>query len=1445
MLGGEGCAEPTRKSARKPTSNTLNFPNRTPKLRSDVRKSKAGKRAAVARQKRWGKLPMEVFEDQALLNSTEVNEASPLMDTAITQEDLFLVDTAPDDIQESPESIAGSSSMSIVLASISQLLSSIPLLSASSFIESIYGIELKFDPDFRSRSLPEMGRTRTCELQLILRKILTDILSIFVATKDWVYALKMTLNDKRFAEAFGALGVQGFVFAEKQMRSNLTTLHEESENPQQQENLRILQEKMKHKETKVQELQAAHEQSICETSTLQAMLRHKAEELMALEKKYELLQASIDDRSLQSNKLTPGRAAEAKAKYHEELRRKEKASDQNQVGVDAAIKKAIEDFISLSGVGPFAEMQPKGGIEQSNLTTAVVAAALNAGVNQYQLICLFQTIGVTQHPAESTYFLLQGNERAHSIIQKACDESVTVAARNVINYCKYKRLPAYVSAAADGAWSHRRNAPEQHLEIIAGDKSYPPELYKCAPIISYSITLKERSRTLKDGTTITIRAGNFAESSKHMEHQNLTVALCILNQPFIEAGMKLQLTIDGDLQSNQLLMRERLVEKHYVDLPHWSKYMGGKAMRASSYDRLCPWSDASQGRGQQGAPTDWETVAQNQLVSTFVSHLQDEICWSAETNAEIDVGHPNSIGKPEAIINKFTSMVKDLYKVLPGQCLVTEDRTTPNEALKCRAAFGLPEPWPSDIAWIKQFEEQHGKRLTNNQNAIEERNKGRADLYAKRKADSRLFDMIETSAFIPYGSSPPASAAALELYIPSWAPFITDFNNENLCTGCSLMPPRQDDEMYGLCSLCYLAVMLDCIDVKSMSGSRNLRSIETLRVKVGKLAMLLDADQEYALLCHTLRIVFQHEEFRDIQADAIQCILRNQDTVAIMRMSEGKTILHALPAALSFATEGFVFTVVVYPLLSLIDNQMRELTKANIPAAVLTGHTTFDQKVAIHADIGNRLLRYILTTPEQLLTTSFRKTMQHVLRSKYNRIRLVVDEAYVALEWKSFRDYSGMRAVKLQFDCSLLLLSATLTKRNAYELSQVFGVENPQVLMSKNLETPNIEYTMTKKGRNSYPHVIDSHITAWQWINESGIVYCSTKLETDAVAEVLDKILLPENEDGVQKRKYKVAKYHADMPLEDRVANQLAWEKREVLIMVATSAFALGINCANVRFVIHTKMPTSMGTFLQESGRAGRDGAFAKSLVILSVGIQKKKADAIVSSTLIDYPDEVLSEEEQQDLRIRQKAVKEVEVYFADQTVCHRSYHRYFFHARNQEPLHPRRCLSQEYILQYPNAYPCGICQKGEPFDHLEDISVERNILAILKITAYLCQALPAVEVTPIVVRDIYTNSTAMHKIATESPELQTILQSVGSANTTQSITNLVLKRMAWIGLLIEDVSFRSGHRLVSIRPGSNVDYANIARMYKPKPKSKSNVDNAIIAGTYKPNPKSKRKAGE
>ncbi|KAI9104939.1 P-loop containing nucleoside triphosphate hydrolase protein [Phlyctochytrium arcticum] len=287
-----------------------------------------------------------------------------------------------------------------------------------------------------------------------------------------------------------------------------------------------------------------------------------------------------------------------------------------------------------------------------------------------------------------------------------------------------------------------------------------------------------------------------------------------------------------------------------------------------------------------------------------------------------------------------------------------------------------------------------------------------------------------------------------------------------------------------------------------------------------------------------------------------------------MRTLEGKTLLHVLPVALLFVTEQYDLTVVVYPLLALIDNQMRELTKANILAATWTGHTTWHTKGLMHGDIGNQLLRCILTTPEQLDKSSFRKTMQHVLQSGYKRIQFVVDEAHCTLDWQMFRDSSIVRSVKDQFDCSLLLLSPTLTKQNALELSQMFGVQNPQLLVIAYLQRPNIEYKMNNKGQLSYPDAIDFHI-----------VYCTTKAETDAIAETLERMVIPgpATWGGVQETKYKVAKYHTNIPMEERQANQLAWERGDLLIRVGTSAFALGINCANVRFVIHTKMPTLMG----------------------------------------------------------------------------------------------------------------------------------------------------------------------------------------------------------------------------------------------------------------------------
>ncbi|KAI9104924.1 P-loop containing nucleoside triphosphate hydrolase protein, partial [Phlyctochytrium arcticum] len=112
--------------------------------------------------------------------------------------------------------------------------------------------------------------------------------------------------------------------------------------------------------------------------------------------------------------------------------------------------------------------------------------------------------------------------------------------------------------------------------------------------------------------------------------------------------------------------------------------------------------------------------------------------------------------------------------------------------------------------------------------------------------------------------------------------------------------------------------------------------------------------------------------------------------------------------------------------------------------------------------------------------------------------------------------------------------------------------------------------------------------------------------------------------------KYRVSKYHAKLGTDNRKASQKAWEQGDTTLMIATQAFGVGINHAHVRFVIHIKMPTTMGSFLQESGRAGRDGEPAKSLVIVSTGLQKRAADTVISDKRSDGVEEVpeLTEEQ-------------------------------------------------------------------------------------------------------------------------------------------------------------------------------------------------------------------------
>ncbi|KAI9104922.1 hypothetical protein DFS34DRAFT_221295 [Phlyctochytrium arcticum] len=216
-----------------------------------------------------------------------------------------------------------------------------------------------------------------------------------------------------------------------------------------------------------------------------------------------------------------------------------------------------------------------------------------------------------------------------------------------------------------------------------------------------------------------MREGNFGESSKQMEHKNLTASLAKLNPLFTNAGMKLHLTIDRDLQANKKLAREPLVEKHFADLPHWVKNVhknfrnkyaglwGDKweetickrilrvifvlgSQRLDEQDHILDLkTNPEKATSPLPCPTDWEAIATRQLGAIFIKHLQgdhstcniDNISWVAETNREMNnVGVPNLTDATQQRIASLTVMLESLTKTLPKQFLITEVRITDNEA---------------------------------------------------------------------------------------------------------------------------------------------------------------------------------------------------------------------------------------------------------------------------------------------------------------------------------------------------------------------------------------------------------------------------------------------------------------------------------------------------------------------------------------------------------------------------------------------------------------------------------------------------------------------------------------------------------------------------------------------------------------------------------------------
>ena len=347
-------------------------------------------------------------------------------------------------------------------------------------------------------------------------------------------------------------------------------------------------------------------------------------------------------------------------------------------------------------------------------------------------------------------------------------------------------------------------------------------------------------------------------------------------------------------------------------------------------------------------------------------------------------------------------------------------------------------------------------------------------------------------------------------------------------------------------------------------------------------------------LHNALRHYFGYEEFRQGQEKIINEIMNRRPVLAVLPTGAGKSICFQLPSLLM---EGI--TLVISPLISLMKDQAEALLAKGIGAAYLDSSLNSNEYGKILYDTLNGRVKFLYVAPERLANPQF------VAFAKRANITLVaVDEAHCVSQWgHSFRkDYYNIPdfIALLPKRPLVAAFTATATEEVREDIVSRLNINGAKVVVY-GFDRPNLYFGVQRSldKERSLLGFLAKHKS------ESGIIYCATRNKVEQVTQLLVK------------QGYLALRYHAGLTPEERQANQDYFVKGQVQIIVATNAFGMGIDKADVRFVVHYNMPKDIESYYQEAGRAGRDGKQAECLLLYD------KSDIAVNTYLIghDQPD--------------------------------------------------------------------------------------------------------------------------------------------------------------------------------------------------------------------------------
>ena len=332
---------------------------------------------------------------------------------------------------------------------------------------------------------------------------------------------------------------------------------------------------------------------------------------------------------------------------------------------------------------------------------------------------------------------------------------------------------------------------------------------------------------------------------------------------------------------------------------------------------------------------------------------------------------------------------------------------------------------------------------------------------------------------------------------------------------------------------------------------------------------------------------FGLQAFRPGQREAVQAALGGRDSLVVMPTGGGKSLCYQLPALAGDCDPERPLVVVVSPLIALMADQRRRLELAGVEAAMLaSGMADGHNEQALEA-IRSGSAKLVLAAPERFASKAFRATLAT------RKVGLfVVDEAHCVAEWgHDFRpDYLRLHdAIEALGRPAVMAATATATPKVAEEIAERLGLRDWLAVRS-GFDRPNLSFDVVGlegKGAVARKRAALLHVLAQPGARPA-IVYCGTRKHTEEVTELLTG------------RGVRAVSYHAGMTPDTRRASQAAFMGGEAEVVVATNAFGMGVDKADVRTVVHWAVPTSLEAYYQEAGRGGRDGLPGRAVLLAS-----------------------------------------------------------------------------------------------------------------------------------------------------------------------------------------------------------------------------------------------------